>query len=230
MSEYQFKDFDFRGNPFKVACVETYPYHPTWFTFVDESEVRNNFWHIAPGDRVLDVGAAFGSYTLCALAAGAEMVWAWAPQGIPGAESEEETLKASLEANGWSHKCRIFTTGVFDKSGYLHAGDQSFTEEPREGWEILHVEKLDDWATREIPNESRIDWMKLDVEGAEVEVIRGGSDLIQKYRPRILVENHAFKKADIESDVESALNSITRYKKIATTPHHGVTHSYYEPE
>ena len=121
------RDFEFRGRPYKVACVEDYPDHPTWFTFVDESDVRERFWRIRPGDVVLDVGAAFGSYAVTALAAGASRVWAWAPEGIPGSVSEVGVLRATLELNGWSDRCEVLTNGVYDRDGWLHTKTQEFS-------------------------------------------------------------------------------------------------------
>ena len=36
----------------------------------------------------------------------------------------------------------------------------------------------------------RVDWMKLDVEGAECEVLEGSRDVMSRLRPRIFVEVH----------------------------------------
>lgn len=222
------KEYTFRGNPFKVACVESFDFHPTWFTYVDEDQVRESMWNVQSGQNVLDVGAAFGSYTMCALSAGAASVWAWSPQDVPGLCKESDFFKATLELNGWSDRCKIYETGVYDRHGYLHTGDQTITDEPREGWEIIEVEPLDEWADRELPVGTRIDWMKLDVEGAEVEVLRSGSKFIRAHMPNVLVENHAFKRASIEQEVRDVMLSMG-YREVATVPHHGVTHSLYVP-
>lgn len=221
------REFSFLGRSFKVSCIDPTPQHASWFTFEDESEVRNRHWKICEGDRILDVGAAYGSYTMCALAMGAGRVWAWSPQDTPEGIAEKTFFEESLELNGWSHLCKVFKTGIYDKTGWLDAMDQSFTEHERSGSDIIRVETLDDWAAREIPDEERIDWLKIDVEGAEVEVVNGGRELIRKFRPRVFVENHEFKAPGIESRVRDALQALAPYRHVMTEPHHGVSHSTY---
>lgn len=34
----------------------------------------------------------------------------------------------------------------------------------------------------------RVDWIKIDVEGAEVSVLKGGMKLLKKHRPKLIVE------------------------------------------
>lgn len=227
MIDYLVRQFEFMGRPFQIACIETTPQHASWFTFVDEAEVRNRHWQICEGDRVLDVGAAYGSYSLAALAMGAGRIWAWSPQDMPEGVGEGAMFEESLRLNGWAARCKVFRTGIYDRSGYLNAMDQTLTEEERVGSDIIRVERLDDWAAREIPGEDRIDWLKIDVEGAEVEVVNGGQELIRKFRPRIMVENHEFKAPGIEGRVRDAIMAIAPYRHVMTEPHHGVSHSLY---
>lgn len=111
------KEFEFRGSRFKVDCSEDGPYDATWFSFVDESEVRDRWWSPGPGDCVLDVGAAFGSYTLTALAAGASTVFAWSPHPMSH-PTEAERLEESLRLNGWEDRCRVSCSGFWDKGGH----------------------------------------------------------------------------------------------------------------
>lgn len=221
------REFGFLGRPFKVSCIDPTPQHASWFTFEDEAEVRNRHWRICEGDRVLDVGAAYGSYSLCALAMGAERVWAWSPQDTPQGIAEKTFFEESLELNGWAPRCKVFKTGIYDRTGWLDAMDQSFTDYPRSGPDIIQVETLDNWVDREIPNLDRLDWLKIDVEGAEVEVVLGGRRTISRFRPRVFVENHEFKTPGIEGRVREALQSIAPYRHVMTEPHHGVSHSLY---
>jgi FkbM family methyltransferase len=46
--------------------------------------------------------------------------------------------------------------------------------------------RLDDWMAEEQP--SRIDFVKLDVDGYEIDVLRGGSELFGRHRPLLLME------------------------------------------
>jgi hypothetical protein len=47
-------------------------------------------------------------------------------------------------------------------------------------------------------NPEKIDWLKIDVEGAEIEVLKGAQDTIEKYNPRILLEYHVDRNNDPE--------------------------------
>lgn len=228
------RDFSFRGRPFQIVCHETFPNHPSWHMFVDEHTVREEMWRINPGEKVLDVGAAYGSYTLTAILQGAEHVWSWSPQFRHGEETEAETLTRSLMLNGWGNRCSITShCGVFNLDGWLNTETQEFfTEKPEsqlgvQSFEhIIQVEKLDTWARRVRP--SWVDVMKFDVEGAEVSAILGAENTIRFFRPRIMVENHLFKRATIEQEVRDILLGWG-YRELVTKPYHYISHSVYLP-
>lgn len=224
------REFSFRGVPYKIECTEVPGFqHPSWFSFEDESNVRDRDWLITPGDIVMDVGAAYGSYTLTALASGAAHVYAWSPQGPPGEETEAEMMRKSLALNGWQDKATIYESGVYSNTGWLNASTQVFSFEPPEkaDGDIIQVETLGDWFDR--VNPARIDWMKLDVEGAEVEVLFGAEKLIRALRPKIQVENHLFKRATIADEVREFLVGECDYREVGTHPYHAISHSLYVP-
>jgi FkbM family methyltransferase len=224
----QTKEFQFRGNPYRVACLETYPQHPSWYTFEDESATRDAMWKPAVGDYVMDVGAAFGSYTMTALSQGAQFVWAWSPQGVPNEETELQMLQRSLDLNGWSDRCKIYDHGFYDRNGWLNTETQILTDErpPEADFKTIKVQTLDSWYDEVQP--SRIDWMKMDVEGAEVEVILGAPRLITERRPKIFVENHLFRDSAMEQKVKAALQELGPYREVLTLPHHSVSHTLYQ--
>ena len=106
------------GPQVQADCCSTYP--RSYETFDDETAVRLELWTVGPGDVVFDIGAAYGSYTLTALAMGASRVYAWAPQGHPvgpADEMEADYLEASLALNGWSERARVFRDGLYSRSG-----------------------------------------------------------------------------------------------------------------
>ena len=222
------RDLQFKGAAYKIWCVETISQHPTWFSFEDEASVRDSMWDVKPGDVVLDVGAAYGSYALTALASGADFVHAWSPQGFSGEETEAEVLKKSLDLNGWSDRCSVRGDGAYSRVGWLNADTQEFTEsEPSPmGANVIKVQTLDGWASGE--DLTRVDWMKLDVEGAEVDVLKGADGIVRRFRPKILVENHLFKRATIADEVRGLLIP-SGYREVATVPYHSVSHSLYVP-
>lgn len=237
------KRLDFRGKKYWIAYKTEFPpnsqfagqaNHPSWFSFMDESTVRDSKWTIEPGDYVLDVGSAFGSYALTALACGAAHVVAWSPQGIPGDEDKEADYFAqSLRLNRWENKCQIIRSGVYDRDGWLNTLTQEFWEkEPPENNDIIRVSKLDTWffdLDAGAADQAKRYFMKLDVEGAELHVLRGAERMIKLIRPHLLIENHLFKVKTMDKDVRALLEGWG-FTHIETTPHHSVSHSLYEPK
>lgn len=226
------KTFQFRGKPYRVYCVEKVPDHASWFSFKDEEEVRERHWTIGEGDVVLDVGACFGSYTLTALAAGAAQVFAWSPGvKVEGEDLESNMLRVSSGLNGWLDRCHVFDTGVYDRSGWLDIETLTFDPANRAiGSYVIYVQPLDRWfhSARSIIKGAPRYWLKIDVEGAEEQVIRGGLDTISVLRPNILLENHYFRRASIEEEVRRLVLSLG-YREVATTPYQTVSHSLYVP-
>lgn len=219
-SQYQVATFDFRGRPYLVACqnLGSMPQDASWFTYEDEAVVRDRDWTIAEGDVVLDVGAAYGSYVMTALVSGAAAVHSWNPNS-----NENNFMRATLELNGWSDKCIIHEDGLWSKTGFLRDTDLEFSEtEPVEGG--FKVRTLDSYDL----GLSRVDWLKLDVEGAEVEVLHGAEQLIRKYMPKVVVENHQFKDPTIQQRVKDFLGSIG-YDEIRVVQYHGVSHGLHVP-
>ena len=113
-----------RGKVFSIYCCPEM-WHPSWWSFMDELRVREEWWHIKPGDVVLDIGADFGSYTLSALAQGAASVYAWSPPfKDPTVPVEAMTLVRSGELNGWGiQRLHVAIEGLWSKAGWLAAFD-----------------------------------------------------------------------------------------------------------
>lgn len=169
----------------------------------------------------MDCGAAFGSWTLCALAAGASYSYAWSPQHLPGAEPERITFLKSLKANGWEGYVEISDAALYSHAGWLDLGDGRFMTEPPRGWPpgvpvepirtnpwtpqegtaflVRPCITLDRWS--ELTNPNRIDFVKVDVEGSELHVLQGARRTLVKHKPIVIVENHLYLDRGIEKDV-----------------------------
>lgn len=194
---------------------------PSRWSFADEHAIRAKFWHIRPGDVVLDVGAAFGSYALPAAAKGASRVIAWSP------DWNGDLLELSIAKNGWEKVVERRTNALWSKRGWLII--------PRcEDWPDFHelgcVIPAGAVACRTLDEDvrgiERVDWLKLDVEGAEVEVLKGAAETIRRTKPKILVEHHLFKSALIEAQV-GALLSTMGYAAQEIVPYGSVSHGFY---
>lgn len=244
MTDFITKTMSIRGHEFKIACLETMKCHASWFTYEDEAEVRDRDWNIQEGDVVFDIGAGHGSYTMTALALGAAHVFSWCPQGRKGEPSEAEFLSASLKLNGWEDRATIVPGGLWSEVGVLHEPTQKFY--PGEGvpaslailesYEWLKVTSFDNWFSSTIKKDStaahllanaRAIWMKIDVEGAEAQVLIGARDFIHMFLPLIQVENHPLKNAAVPFEVRAVMGAIGGYRLQHNVAYHSVTHSFY---
>lgn len=156
--------------------------------FEDEREFREAVWAVAPGDVVIDVGCAEGSYTLPALLTGA---WVYAVDPSP------ERLATLSDCARLSDVAPDLLTTVnealFDGGRFprgllrdLRATADRMSDmapPPRSKFSTL-----DDLAQRY--GLDRLDWVKIDVEGAEAGVLAGGLETLRAFHPRLIIEDH----------------------------------------
>ena len=155
-----------------------------WF----EDEIRFVRRFLRPGMRAVDVGASFGVYTMTmARSVGAEgSVWAFEP--TPGTA---DFLGATLELNQAS-QVRLTRAALSDRPGSVafRTGEQSelnAVAQPGEpGTVSVPAVTLDQMAAEQSWGE--VDFIKLDVEGHEVEVITGGTALFNSASPLVMFE------------------------------------------
>lgn len=216
---------------FRIAEIQNHEAaSASWWTFDDEQGVRDRWWKPAEGDVVLDIGAAFGSYALPALMAGAHVI-CFSP-----ADFDTELLEKNLSLNPTlAERCTVERSGLYSRNGYFDpkrcrflddATMRGTTVSAEDQW--LAVRSLDSWISEKKPLGLRIDWMKLDVEGAELEVLRGAEQCIGMYRPNILVENHEFHVPGIAQQVNDFLVGLdVGYRCDGPVPHGSVSHSFF---
>jgi FkbM family methyltransferase len=152
---------------------------------VGEQAVRTN-------DIVLDCGANVGVYTRVALDAGARLVVAIEP-----APENVECLRRNLAAEIAAGRVIIYEKGVWDKDDFLTInvapGNQaadSFvisTKDFQTGQRLplTTIDKL----TAELKLE-RVDYIKMDIEGAEQRAILGARETLRRFRPRLSLSSY----------------------------------------
>lgn len=227
------RTLNFKGRSYKVRGKPGSFDDPSFFSFEDEAVVREAWWNIQPGDVVFDVGAAYGSYAITALACGAAHAYCWAPE-------ESRPLRYNLWENGFENRSTVFEDGIWSKRGILALRDGTpcpvLCQTRDEAIKIISthdgtctvftVRALDDI----VPGLKldRLDWLKFDVEGAEVECLTGAVKTIVGFRPKILVENHLFKDPELQPRCERILRDLG-YSNVETRPYHAISHSLYLP-
>lgn len=208
----------FRGKTFRIVESDVLPGtpNPSVFTFEDEASIREEFWHITPGELVLDVGAAFGSYTLTALVQGG-VVHAFEPHPqIYPVLVENLRLNGWLDVRGFAHQI-----GMWSGSGYVcekeYAPHSTRTD-------LYPMTTLDYYMEKS--NHPRVDWIKVDVEGGEVQVLEGGAETIRRFRPKMLVECHQFVDPSLKDRVMALLSSLVPGYEFKPVVYHGVVELY----
>lgn len=142
---------------------------------------------IRPGDVFLDVGANCGALTLVAASLiGDGKIYAFEP-----GTAIRSRLQANIDANGdLGDRVKVIPFGLgLTKSQLFYHEDENYR-----GNGSLHISygtpveiiSLDEWVLQE--NISRIDVMKIDVEGMEYDVLLGGKATLEKFRPLIYFE------------------------------------------
>lgn len=191
----------FREQTFRVAKGSTHPEY-SFFTFSgEEKDFRERRWDVAPGDAVMDVGASYGAYTLAALAAGASLVLAFEPES-----TVHYDLAVNLALNGWLGRGIAIDAGLWSAPGDRDMASYA-PHWPRHTISgVYKMTTLD--AVAEEHRLDRLDWIKIDVEGAEVHVLAGGLATIARLRPRIIVECHDFLDAGIKDRARHLLTGV----------------------
>ena len=160
--------------------------------FYDLSEQRRGIYNpaglgVRAGDVVLDCGANIGTYSKTALAAGASKVLAIEP--VP---QNLECLRRNLSAEIAAGKVVLVEKGVWNKDDQLsinldpkNQAGASFvgTHGGKVNTLLLPLTTID--AIVEETGLSRVDFIKMDIEGAERQALAGGRKTISRFHPRM---------------------------------------------
>lgn len=158
-----------------------------------ESYLFNQF--IQPGMIVIDIGANIGNYTLIACKAVGQsgMVYSFEP-----VDTNFKMLSRHIEMNILSDIVQLENLGVWSENKFLQFSlfdtelDDNFTNYIMGEYDnvakttgCLSV-SLDKYF--EDKNIDRLDLIKMDIEGSEYFALQGAKNLIEKFRPVILME------------------------------------------
>jgi FkbM family methyltransferase len=163
---------------------------------------------IRPGDIVVDCGASDGDFTTEALKAGAAKV-----VSVEISPSSAECIRRNLAEDVAAGRVVVYAKGVWDREDRLTllVDDTNFAANTV----ALHSDSLH--PSIDVPLTTidrivaelglrRVDFIKMDVEGAEVRAIRGARETIVKYRPRLAIATEH--KPDDERTIPEALRGI----------------------
>ena len=161
--------------------------HGCWLGSYEYEKQRDFQRAIKPNDIVYDIGANVGFYALLSsITVGAEgHVYAFEP--LP---SNLRDLRKHLEINHISN-CTVIEAAVSSTEGEARFDPSSNRCEGRlseTGSILVRKVTLDSLLSR--GSIERPSLMKIDIEGEEVECLRGAAQTIRRYRPLIFLATH----------------------------------------
>jgi len=144
--------------------------------------------HVSGGDIVLDCGAHVGVFTRIALKRGARLVVAIEP-----APENLECLRRNFRDEIARGRVIVVPKGVWNKNDFLpmyinrnSAGD-SFVIDYDPGQKVIQLPLT---TIDQIASElrlQRVDFIKMDIKGAEVPALEGAQQTLRSYRPRLAI-------------------------------------------
>jgi FkbM family methyltransferase len=162
-------------------------------------------WGIRQGDVVLDCGAHVGVFSHRALARGAGKVVAIEPS-----PRNAECLRRNFAKEIEEGRLVVYAKGVWDREDTLilrqldgnSAADTVVMDQPgaHEG-ESVPLTTIDT-LVKELGLE-RVDYIKMDIEGAEVPALHGAKETLAKWKPRLALA--AYHKADDPETLPAAV-------------------------
>ena len=144
--------------------------------------------HVKAGDIVFDIGAHFGFFSYYAVQKGAKEVYAFEPNPYVF-----EILKGNAKI--WSEKIKPFQIALYSSNGFQKLSIPNRLAMNSTLREVQNCEKvvvktmtLDKFV--EENGIERVDFIKIDAEGAEREIIKGAEKTIREFKPRMAIASY----------------------------------------
>jgi len=175
--------------------------------------------HLREGMTVMDVGANLGLYSLLISRAVGPSGKVYAFEPVPEIFAR---LKEHITLNNATNVIPV-PIALSDEKGTakmsVKGGGSSLFRRVSDEFVEVQVERLDDFVERE--KIERVDAIKIDVEGAELRVIRGADKTIRRDKPILMVEIQAATLQAAGTTPEELFETIVSYGYNAFVIRHG---------
>jgi FkbM family methyltransferase len=136
---------------------------------------------VPPGNTVLDIGANIGAVTIPLAKRGIRVV-AYEPL-----TANVDALRLAIEANRLGDLVTVQHAACWDRPGKLRIGGHSaWGSVCDRGVEEVDAITIDS----NLPNDTNVSAVKIDVEGAELQVLRGMIHLLKSQKPHVIFESN----------------------------------------
>jgi len=183
----------FRGKTFRMLEGSTHPAYSLTCFETEEKDFREQYWDPKPGQVVVDAGASYGSYTLSAAAMGATVI-AFEPDNAIFLD-----LLRNVEENGFQDRVTIQRLGLWDRTDSVDL--KSYAPH----WPAGTVANTFAMVPLDSFDLQQVDWLKIDIEGAEAHALRGAVKTIARCKPTLIVEVHTFLDPTLMAKCEAAI-------------------------
>jgi len=199
------------GITWLIDTADLIQWHLFYYGSYEPEETQWMKQYIQPGMVVFDVGANIGYYTILLSKLVGEN---GAVHSFEAAPTTFNRLKEHMRINLCTN-IRVHQLAVSDKNGecMIYCAEDSNTGESRlEGFdgfknkESVSCITLDSYFQKEPVN--KVDFIKIDVEGAEMLVINGALSLLNNQRPTVMLEINPLFLSRMGSDVTTLIATI----------------------
>lgn len=191
----------YRSGSFEVPCYDLrkigLSFRCYTIPFAINTEFRNRQYssdlvHVRSGDWVLDCGACWGDTSLWFAEQASPFGRVFSFEFIP---SSLEIFQANLALNPELSECiELVMHPVAESSGNIiqcqdNGAASTFkiahTEDPNASYIEARTVSIDDWVKMRKPK--KVDFIKMDIEGAELDALRGAAQTLKRFRPRLAI-------------------------------------------
>lgn len=162
--------------------------------------------NVSSGDRVLDLGAHVGTFTLLAARLGAQVT------AVEASPRNAELLEVAAQASKLSDCIDVVRAAVTSEVGEVAFADQGpygtiDTERTgsASGWPLVTVRATTIDSLSQVP----YDWIKMDIEGAECAAIAGGARMLRAARG-LALESNGYMLGEHGTSVRQLLASLAK--------------------
>lgn len=158
---------------------------------------------VRPGDVVLDCGADVGDFTRQALQMGASMVVAIEPSPM-----KQVCLQRNLEREVSQGKVIVYPKGVWNTESTLTLYVDTVVEKRGGDGVVVPLTTIDNLVSE--LNLPSVDFIKMDIEGAEVPALLGAAATLARYRPRMSISTEHYPD-DVPKVTQAVRTAVPSY-------------------